>query len=114
MSDFTGDLDEGDDVSDATEVESLGSMNNYDVLKDKTHKLKIIDDSQSVHTNRVETSDEFLRNFFIKFGMKKTLDSFSSEWFEFNAKSAINKSELPDVPEIFKDNLELSDQIAQL
>jgi hypothetical protein len=23
-----------------------------------------------------ETSDEFLRNFFIKFGMKKTLESF--------------------------------------
>jgi hypothetical protein len=25
---------------------------------------------------REESSDEFLRNFFIKFGMKKTLESF--------------------------------------
>lgn len=48
MSDFTGEFDDGDMVSDATEVESLGSMSNYDVLKDKTQKLKIIDDSGSV------------------------------------------------------------------
>ena len=36
MSDFTEEFDDGDMVSDATEVESLGSMSNYDVLKDKT------------------------------------------------------------------------------
>ena len=48
MSDFTGDFEEGDMVSDATELESLGSMNDYDLLKDKTQKLKIIDDSGSV------------------------------------------------------------------
>ena len=46
--------------------------------------------------------------------MKKTLDAFSAEWFELNAKSQIDKAELPEVPEIFKENLELSDQIAQL
>jgi hypothetical protein len=73
-------------ISDATEVESLGSMNNYEVLKEKTKKLKIIDDDVSVNSNRVEKSDEFLRNFFIKFGMKQTLDAFSAEWFELNAK----------------------------
>ena len=109
MSDFTGEFDDGDMVSDATEVESLGSMSNYDVLKDKTQKLKIIDDSGSVASSWVETSDEFLWNFFIKFGMKKTLDAFSAEWFELNSKSKINKSELTEVPEIFTENLELSD-----
>jgi len=41
--------------------------------------------------------------------LKKTLDSFSSEWFELNAKQQINKNELPPVPEIFRENLELSD-----
>ena len=33
-------------------------------------------DAMSVKTNKSELSDEFLRNFFIKFGMKKTLDQF--------------------------------------
>ena len=35
---------------------------------------------------KLESGDEFLRNFFIKFGMKKTLDSFQSEWFELKTK----------------------------
>lgn len=61
-------------------------MNDYDILKDKTLKLRIFDDSESATSNRIEKSDEFLRNFFIKFDMKKTLDSFSAEWFELNAK----------------------------
>jgi hypothetical protein len=91
MSEYTGEMDDGDDVSDATEVESLGSMNNYNILKEKTQKLKIIDDSASQTSNRIETSDEFLRNFFIKYGMKKSLDSFAAEWFELNAKSKIDK-----------------------
>ena len=32
-----------------------------------------------------EKSDEFLRNFFIKFGMRKTLESFQQEWYELKA-----------------------------
>jgi len=27
-------------------------------------------------SDRIEVGDEFLRNFFIKFGMKRTLDNF--------------------------------------
>ena len=36
----------------------------------------LIDDGTSIASSKPENSDEFLRNFFIKFGMKKTLDSF--------------------------------------
>jgi len=32
-------------------------------------------------SRKEEQSDEFLRNFFIKFGMKKTLESFQTEWY---------------------------------
>jgi len=31
-------------------------------------------DAVSMTSERIERSDEFLRNFFIKFGMKKTLE----------------------------------------
>ena len=62
-------------MAGATELE------NYQRLLEHTkQKLKIIDkeqaDTVSVTSQKVERSDEFLRNFFIKFGMKKTLDSF--------------------------------------
>jgi len=34
------------------------------------------DELSRLSDSRKEDGDEFLRNFFIKFGMKKTLDSF--------------------------------------
>ena len=41
-------------------------------------------------SRQVVQSDEFLRNFFIKFGMKKTLESFQTEWYELRAKGDLN------------------------
>ena len=38
--------------------------------------LADMSDAVSISSLRLEGSDEFLRNFFIKFGMKKTIDSF--------------------------------------
>ena len=65
-------------------------LENIDKLMDQTKKkLKIVDgkkvqllnrgyldDGTSIASSKPENSDEFLRNFFIKFGMKRTLDSF--------------------------------------
>ena len=56
----------------------------FEKLKAQTQKkLKIAESEQDpderlseVDPARSEAADEFLRNFFIKFGMKKTLDSF--------------------------------------
>ena len=75
MSDFTGDLAE-EDISNATETESLGTMDDFEKLKEKTKRIKIIESehTDSVKSTREEKADEFLRNFFIKFGMKRTLD----------------------------------------
>jgi hypothetical protein len=113
MSDITGGEYE-DELSSATETESLGTIDDYDQLKDKTRKLKIIEseDTETVKSTREERSDEFLRNFFIKFGMKKTLDMFSQEWFENKANGNIDMSTLPIIPDIFRVNLELSDKMA--
>ena len=52
-------------------------------------------DAVSVASTRNEKSDEFLRNFFIKFGMKKTLDAFQQEWFELKAKGELDLSQTP-------------------
>lgn len=56
----------------------------FEKLKQQTQKkLKIAESEMDpnerlsqVDSTRSEDADEFLRNFFIKFGMKKTLDSF--------------------------------------
>ena len=62
----------------------------------------------------VEQSDEFLRNFFIKFGMDSTLECFQQEWFELKAKGKIDVKNLPQIPEIYRRNAELSDELAML
>lgn len=55
----------------------------YNRLVQQTQKkLRIVDDEpaemsvMSSNTDRAENPDEFIRNFFIKFGMRRTLESF--------------------------------------
>ena len=53
----------------------------YDKLKDQTMKKLVIEESETgalseLSERRKEDADEFLRNFFIKFGMSRTLNSF--------------------------------------
>lgn len=71
-------------------------------------------DAMSVASSRNEKSDEFLRNFFIKFGMKKTLDAFQQEWFELKAKGELDLSQMPQIPLIYRINAELSDELSAL
>lgn len=59
-------------------------------------------------SRRNEDTDEFLRNFFIKFGMKKTLDSFQQEWFELKTTGQLNLDNMPDIPEVYKENIKLA------
>lgn len=63
---------------------ALEDLVDFEKLKSQTaKKLKIESESESADmisdvdiAAKKESGDEFLRNFFIKFGMKKTLDSF--------------------------------------
>ena len=59
-------------------------------------------------------ADEFLRNFFIKFGMNRTLKQFQTEWYELTALGQLNKEIMPQIPEIYKRNQELTDCLADL
>lgn len=87
-------------------------IRDYDLLLDKTKKLKLkSEDDQSVQSSHTEAADEFLRNFFIKFGMTKTLESFQIEFYEKKANGEVMESE---IPEVYARNLELSDQLQSL
>ena len=46
--------------------------------------------------------------------MKKTLDSFQQEWFELKAKCQLDISKMPPLPEIYRVNAELSDELSAL
>ena len=114
------------DISDATEdiqAESLADqevneLDDYQALVAATQKkLQLISDNQTNPSRPVsaqEKADEFLRNFFIKFGMKKTLDQFQTEWFELKATGELDMSKMPQIPLIYQQNQQLSDQLAIL
>ena len=60
-----------------------------------------------------EQSDEFIRNFFIKYGMRHALEAFQQEWTEHKANGTL-PTNLPEIPEIYRKNAELSDELANL
>jgi len=55
-----------------------------------------------------------LRNFFIKFGMKKSLDLFQQEWYELKAKGEIDYDLMPEIPEVYKQYHNKSDEVATM
>jgi len=61
-----------------------------------------------------DKADEFVRNFFIKYGMKKTIEAFQREWFKLKTENKIDYATIPDVPAIYLENQKLHDQLAFL
>jgi hypothetical protein len=120
------------DLSDATqdnlpgEGSIGGELEDFERLVANTQKkkLKVLEaDEVSVMSDmsqisgrkkKAELADEFLRNFFIKFGMKNTLEYFQHEWFEKKAQGQLNMSLIPEIPVIYRKNAELTDQLQVL
>lgn len=55
-----------------------------------------------------------MRNFFIKFGMKKTLESFQQEQFELKSRGELDLCKLPQVPALYIKNTELAEELGAL
>lgn len=111
--------DATDDVYAESAVGEDTDLRDYNRLIQQTKKrMHVVEslpaDQESVMSSApTEQGDEFIRNFFIKFGMRRTLESFQQEWFELKAKSAL-QADLPEIPEIYRRNAELSDELASL
>ncbi|RLN46838.1 hypothetical protein BBJ28_00017605 [Nothophytophthora sp. Chile5] len=68
-----------------------------------------------VHTQvRPSVVDDFIRNFLIKLGLARTLDTFNHEWYEFIAKGKLKEDDVGVVPDIYARNEALDDQVKEL
>ncbi|EDV20978.1 uncharacterized protein TRIADDRAFT_31080, partial [Trichoplax adhaerens] len=56
-----------------------------------------------------ELIDDFVRNFFVKMGLTRTLDCFQTEWYELMQKGQLNPEDVSVVPDIYTKN-DLLDQ----
>ena len=46
--------------------------------------------------------------------MRRTLEAFQQEWYELKANGKLDTKSLPKIPEIYRLNAELSDELAVL
>ena len=63
---------------------------------------------------RPEVVDDFIRNFLVKVGMKRTLDNFNSEWYELQAKGKLAEEYTATVPDIYLRNQDLDERVVSL
>lgn len=58
--------------------------------------------------------DDFIRNFFVKLGLTKSLESFQTEWHELKQTGRLNEEDVELVPDLYARNEALDAQIKQL
>lgn len=63
---------------------------------------------------RPSVVDDFLRNFLIKAGLKRSLDTFNTEWYEMQSKGKLPAELSTAVPDIYLRNEELDAQAGVL
>ena len=99
--------DEADDLEDA-----------FKTIQQESSANMGMSGSQNVSTAitqvRPSVVDDFIRNFLIKAGMKRTLDSFNTEWYELQSKAKLPKELSVAVPDIYLRNEDLDQQARQL
>lgn len=119
----SGDLDEV--ISEASKLESHAiddNLNDFDRLAEETMKpeLDIYEETlksqvaQPKTINRQEMIDDYIRNFFIKHGLEKSLSVFQKEWYEVSQKGKIKVDETDKAPDIKIKNQQLSDKLSKL
>jgi len=66
---------------------------------------------RSILTTRPEVVDDFVRNFLVRMGMQKTLNTFQCEWYELQQKGAIRDDYSTDVPDVYTQNGNLETEV---
>jgi len=65
-------------------------------------------------SQRPQVIDDFIRNFLMKYGMKKSLDNFQTEWYELQQAGKFKDSELQIVPDIYTRSQGLYEEVILL
>jgi hypothetical protein len=63
---------------------------------------------------RKELIDDFIRNFFIKNDLTKSLEAFQQEWYEVAQKGKINLDDIGRIPDVYIKNQKLEEQVQKL
>ena len=68
------------------------------------------EDGTSTRVTRLpEVVDDFIRNFLVRMGMHRTLETFETEWYELGTQGQIDNGQVGAVPDVYMKNQELED-----
>merc|ERR1719169_26390 len=105
--------DELHDEVDDDEEETLEDLNRL-LADTKAANARIDDeDGKPLVVHGKEVVDDFIRNFFIRHGMKRSLDVFESEWYELQMMGKLRKADIEVVPSEYQRTHNLHHQITQ-
>jgi len=65
-------------------------------------------------TRRPEVVDDFVRNFLLRMGLARTLESFETEWYELAALGQLRAEEAGAVPDAYASNQQLQHALQEL
>jgi len=104
---------EGSD-SDEDLVSALTSLSKSKRGSPAAHGVTMTAEPRSQTEVRPSVVDDFIRNFLIKVGMERTLDSFNTEWYELQSKGKLGEEYTNPVPDIYLRNQELDEQVVSM
>lgn len=100
--DWGPDDDENDDLADA--LASLSAKQGHTMAS----MGQSANMSNTITQVRPSVVDDFVRNFLVKAGLKRSLESFNAEWYEMQSKGKLPSELSSSVPDIYLRNEELS------
>ncbi|CAG2192150.1 Sperm-associated antigen 16 protein,Flagellar WD repeat-containing protein Pf20 [Mytilus edulis] len=62
-------------------------------------------------TRRAEVVDDYVRNFLVRMGMNRTLDTFQTEWYELQQRGSLHAEDIGVVPDMYGRNQELDNEV---
>ncbi|KAI9144583.1 WD40-repeat-containing domain protein [Paraphysoderma sedebokerense] len=113
---------EMDGLIDSTSEEE-GEENLENVVKRVNEKnlLSNISDKKAINgiiqptvTKRPEVIDDFIRNYLSRKGLKKALEAFQNEWYEFLQKGQLSPEDVILVPDVYHQIQDLDTSIKKL
>jgi hypothetical protein len=104
-----------EEISDITEEEELDiDLNNLDSIM-LPHKAKIYSNEKPYNFSKEEErADVYIKNYLMKFDMKKSLKILEQEFFELLSKGEIKIEEIPNVPKAYIVSEQLQEKIGNI
>jgi WD40 repeat protein len=101
--------EEGDDED---EVETLDDINRLLAETKPPDAVQGQADGEGAKVSqRPQVIDDFIRNFLMKYNMKRSLDTFQTEWYEMQQSGKFQDSELQVVPDDYSRNQLLYEEV---